>query len=61
MAAELTEKIVVLISPEQKATAQEKAKELGGMGALVREALTLFLASDVSTSKQTASNMTAPN
>lgn len=55
MTTGLTEKIVVLITPEQKASAAERAKELGGMGALVREALALFLSPNVSPAKQDAS------
>jgi hypothetical protein len=58
MAAVLTEKIVVLLSPDQKAAAEEKAAEVGSVGAVVRQALTLFLTPELSASEQTASKQT---
>lgn len=60
MAAELTERIVVLISPQQKALTEQKADALkqagepGSVAEVVRRALTLFLSPDVSLSKHDA-------
>lgn len=54
MAHVLTERIVILVSPEQKARVQAKAIELGSSGAVVRRGLDLLFASDVSQSKQTS-------
>lgn len=57
MAARLTEKTVILLSPEQKRQIEATAKDQGHRSSaeVIRQALTFFFASKLSTSKQDAS------
>lgn len=57
MAARLTEKTVILLTPDQKRQIEAAAHEQGHKSSaeVIRQALTLFFASDVSASKQSAS------
>lgn len=57
MAARLTEKTVILLSPEQKRQIEAVAREQGhkSTGEIIRQAITLFFDSPLSASKQTAS------
>jgi hypothetical protein len=57
MAARLTEKTVILLSPEQKRQIEAIAIEQGhgSTGEVIRQAITLFFAGDVSASKPSTS------
>ncbi len=57
MAATLTEKTVILLSPEQKRQIEATALEQGHKSSaeVIRQAITLFFASPLSSSKQDAS------